>query len=240
MEFVNSKNYKEMSERAAEIMVDFLKSKPDALFCVATGSSPTLSYELFIKKVKEQGIKTDRMRIVKLDEWCGLGGDNPATCEYYIREKLLRPLDIPEDRYIGFDGTNENAEEECGRIAAFLKENGGIDLCVLGIGRNGHLGLNEPCRELNPYVHKAVLQEITRGHSMLSSNGEAATAGYTIGIKDILNSKKVMLLITGADKKTPYENLKRDVISSEYPANYLKLHGDAVCIVDAESVSEGI
>lgn len=236
MQFIKEKNYQDMSQRAADIMLDCLKAKPDALFCIATGASPTEAYRLFAEKVKAQRISTEKMRIIQLDEWCGLDRDNPATCAYYIKKHILEPLDIPKDRYMGFCGMNPDGAGECAKIAGYLEESGGIDLCILGIGRNGHLGLNEPAEELNPYVHQVQLQAITQTHAMLAKNNAVASQGYTIGIKDILASKGVLLLITGGDKKEAYGALQKDIISSQHPANYLKLHNNAVCVVDMQAV----
>ena len=120
-----------------------------------------------------------------------------------------------------------------------LKDWGDIDLCILGIGKNGHLGLNEPDQIINPYVHKVAIAAVTQKHSMLAAGDTKVSEGYTLGIKDILNARKNLLLITGEGKKQAYENLQKDVISSELPANYLKLHGDTTCIVDEFSVKGG-
>lgn len=235
MNIIESNSYEEMSLEACNVMIRCLKDKPDALFCIATGSSPTRAYELFVQKIKEENIDTAKMRVLKLDEWCGLQHDNPATCEYYIRKHILTPLNISEERYIGFNSLEENSEYECERIAKLLAEHNGIDCCILGIGKNGHLGLNEPREEINPFIHRIDLDAKTKTHSMLASNGQDVSQGYTLGLKDILNSKQILFLVTGAEKEAAYQNLQRKVISSQYPANYLWLHDDTVCVVDKAS-----
>lgn len=236
MNILETRNYKEMSERACELLIHCLREKPDALFCIATGSSPTETYGLFVQAIKREQIDTGKMRIIKLDEWCGLKKENPATCEYYIRKHILTPLNIPDERYLSFNPAEENEEYECKRISSLITENGGIDFCILGIGKNGHLGLNEPREEINPFTHKTELDSKTKTHSMLVSSNQTVSQGYTLGIKDILDSKKVMLLITGNDKQEAYQNLKKKMISTKYPANYLWLHDQAVCIVDSASM----
>lgn len=235
MKFITTETYEAMSEAASEVLVNCLSKKPDALFCIATGSSPTEAYRLFIEKVKERNIDTSKMRIIKLDEWKGLAKDNPATCEYYIQENILKPLGISEDRYISFNSLEDNAEYECERITKLLQESGGIDCCVLGIGKNGHLGLNEPSDKLNPFVHKTALDKKTQTHSMLASNNQTVSEGYTLGLKDLLESKEVLFLVTGADKQEAYEALQEKVITSRQPANYLWLHNNTHCIVDLSS-----
>ncbi len=232
MKFIKTQNYEEMSIRACEILINCLKRKPDALFCIATGSSPTRAYQLFAQRVKEEKIDTSQMRIIKLDEWCGLPLDSPSSCEAYIREHILEPLNISEDRYISFNSLETDSQLECKRIEQLLKDNGKIDCCVLGIGKNGHLGLNEPNDSLNPFIQKIELDEKTKTHTMLSSNKQEVTYGYTLGLKDILDSKEILLLITGPGKDEAYEHLKEKSISSRHPANYLWLHNQTACIVD--------
>lgn len=232
-----TKDYNEMSQYAAAQLLQCLKGKPDALFCIATGSSPTEAYRLFVQNVQEEHIDTSNMRIISLDEWCGLQPDHPATCESYIRKHILEPLNISDEHFISFDSSQDNETYECNRLTNLLMANGGIDCCVLGLGKNGHLGLNEPNLALNPFVHKAVLDEKTKTHSMLTANRQTVTTGYTLGIKNLLDAKKILLLVTGAGKQQAYQNLLKKTISSYYPANYLWLHNNATCITDTRILS---
>lgn len=235
MEIIKTKDYIEMSKKACDFLIRRLTEKPDALFCIATGSSPTEAYRLFVQRINSEHIDTKRMRFIKLDEWCGLPKNNPATCEHYIRKHILTPLNIPDERYISFHPLENNSEYECNRISKLLAENGGIDCCILGIGRNGHLGLNEPKMEMNPFTHKAYLDDKTKAHSMLTENNQLVSTGYTLGIHEILNSKEILLLISGTDKKEAYHNLLKKTLTSKYPANYLWLHNRTTCIVDSSS-----
>lgn len=232
MKFYRTENYETMSKKACSILIDCLVQKPDSLFCIATGNSPTGSYQLFVKEVKKRGIDTSKMRIIKLDEWCGLKKDNPATCEYYVKKHILDPLAVEDHRYISFNSMEKNSEYECDRISSLLKKNGGIDCCILGLGRNGHLGLNEPSSELNPFIHKTALEPKTQTHTMLTLNNQSVSEGYTLGIKDILSSKKILMLVTGSGKKEAYKVLQRQIITPAQPANYLWLHDNTDCIVD--------
>lgn len=225
-------NYEEMSQAASDILLACIQEKPNALLCIATGSSPTRAYSLLVEKIRQQQVDTSCLQIVKLDEWCGLEKSNPATCEAYIQQHILQPLDISQDRYISFDPLEQNWEKECARITGLIEEKGGMDCCVLGIGKNGHLGLNEPGPATLPFAHKALLDEKTKGHSMLSLSSQKVQEGYTLGIQDILCACKVLLLVTGEGKKEACQNLYQPSLSSWRPANYLWLHKDAVCLVD--------
>lgn len=238
MRFIKTNNYEEMSMKACETLINCLKSKPNALFCIATGSSPTRAYQLFVQRIKEEQIDTSQMRIIKLDEWCDLPLDHPSTCEAYIREYILQPLNISEDRYISFNSLESNNQLECNRIEQLLKDNGKIDCCVLGIGKNGHLGLNEPSDSINPFIHRVELDEKTKTHTMLSSSKQEVTHGYTLGLRDILDSNEILLLLTGPDKEEAYKHLTEKSISSRYPANYLWLHDQTTCIIDLSCFNE--
>lgn len=237
MKIVKSENYKEMSLLASDMMIEALVRKPDALFCIATGSSPTGAYRLFAERIKSENIDASRMRIIKLDEWCGLPKDNAATCEHYISAHLLAPLGIPADspRYISFDPLAKDSDAECARISRLLHEAGGIDCCILGLGKNGHLGLNEPGKEAYPFAHRTALHAKTKTHAMLSENGESVSAGYTLGIKDLLDSRRIILLAAGADKQEAYDMLQSQLVTPECPASFLWLHENSVCITDASS-----
>ena len=240
MKFIKTHDYEEMSKKACEILIHCLKSKPDSLFCIATGSSPTRTYQLFVHRVKEENIDISQMRIIKLDEWCGLPPEHPSTCEAYIREHIIEPLNISEDRYISFNSLETDSKLECKRVEQLLHDNNKIDCCVLGIGKNGHLGLNEPNDSINPFIHKIALDEKTKTHTMLSSSKQEVTHGYTLGIKDILDSKKIVLLITGPDKNETYEHLNIKTISSMHPANYLWLHNQTTCVADLSCIKQNI
>ncbi|MDR1532243.1 MAG: glycoside hydrolase family 127 protein [Clostridiales bacterium] len=236
MQITEMSDYNKMSEAAAEIMINRVKEKPDACFCLATGDSPALAYKLFVKRVLEEGVDVSRLRVVKLDEWRGLPKSSAATCEYYLREQILTPLGVAEERYISFDPEAEDAETECERVSALIEECGGISLCVTGLGKNGHLGLNEPYG--GPFARVSVLSAKTKGHSMLAAAENAEVSeGFTLSVKDILASKEILLLAAGKGKTQAYKNLKKKTLSPQYPANYLWLHKNAVCLADMSSLS---
>lgn len=238
MKFITASNYEEMSELASETLLNCLIQKPDALFCIATGGSPTLLYKRFVQKIKKQNLDTSHLKLLKLDEWFGLSLDNPASCEYYIQEHLITPLNISPERYISFNSLEKDSAVECQRITDLIASNNGIDCCILGLGKNGHLGLNEPAESINPFAHKAILTPKTKEHSMLTSNSETVSEGYTLGLKNILDSKKILLLVTGEEKNEAFATLQKPLITSQNPANYLWLHDDTTCFVDNSSFLE--
>lgn len=227
MKFIHVKDYDELSFKAAQIMLDECKENNKTNICLASGDSPKKTYELFTKEVLAQQIDTRFMTITKLDEWVGIERDSELSCEKYIRTMVVDPLHL-QDRFISFlpDG---NPEEEVNKVNAELSKKP-IDLCVLGFGRNGHLGLNEPASHLFAHAHQIQISEVTKHHPMIKAN-HSIEYGMTIGMKDILDSKKVLLLMSGEGKKKLYQEFLTENISTQLPASFLWLHSNTIVIV---------
>ncbi len=228
--FIPSKDYNSLSAEAAQVLINCVKNKPDALICIATGSSPTGAYEIFAKTVQEENIDVSKLRIVKLDEWLGVPPTDSSTCESYIIENIIKPLNIDKERYIGFVSDAKDPLEECKRIDDFLDKSGPIDLCVLGLGKNGHLGLNEPAEYLSPYSHAINLDEKTKTHSMLNKTEQTVTRGITLGLAQLLASKQILFLVAGPEKAEVFEQFKKGKVSTYLPATMLWLHSNTTCI----------
>ena len=173
-----------------------------------------------------------RLRVIKLDEWGSLAADDPASCEYYVRKEVVEPLDVPEERYFTLAGDAADPQAECRRYAALLDTIGPIDICVLGLGVNGHLGLNEPGPWLHDRVHVATLAKDSQGHGMLAHARVHPTFGLTLGMSDILRSRLTVLLISGEKKRAALKRLLTREITSEFPASLLWLHGNLDIICD--------
>lgn len=232
MRITRCEDYREMSTRAAELVLEELRKKPGLLFCAATGSSPEGLYEELGKRyLKEAGL-FDKLRILKLDEWGGIPENHPVTCEHYLRKHLLEPLAIPEERYLGFRSDPEDPEAECKSIRNTLAREGPIDLCILGLGQNGHLGLNEPASQLEPFCHVAKLSELSLEHKMIADMNIKPRYGITLGMQEILSSRKIVLLVTGTGKKGMVNRLLEEKISTALPASLLWTHGHVECLLD--------
>jgi galactosamine-6-phosphate isomerase len=224
-----------MSQAAAAHMEAQLRRRPDALLILASGDTPTLAYELLAGRgLAEPGL-CDRMRILKLDEWVGLGMDDPATCEQALREALVDRIGIGPDRYAGWNSCPANIPAECERIRRWLAGQGPADLCVLGLGLNGHLGFNEPGDRLQPGPHLAELSTTSKGHSMLSRTRGQPRHGLSLGVRDILLSREVLLMVSGARKRSQLRRLLRPEISPQFPASFLWLHPAVTICCDASS-----
>lgn len=220
-------SYQQLSEAAAEFVIGRLQADRSTMLCAATGGSPTGMYRSLAVRGPE--IDTKKLRVLKLDEWYGLPMDHPGTCETYLNKHLIGPMQIEASNYISFNSEAPDAEDECRRIEEQIQRQGPIDICILGIGLNGHLALNEPAESLQYGVHSAVLAESSKQHPMIAGSGVDITHGLTLGMGDIMASKTIVLLVNGPSKKTIFNRLLEKQISTRLPASLLWLHPDAHC-----------
>jgi len=229
---VVAENYMNGSREAGDYMAKKVRMKSELILCAATGDSPTGAYKVFVSEILSGNKPPEKIHLLKLDEWCGLDMDDPATCEDYLQKTLVRPLQIPATRYVSFESNSRAPLGECQRVQDWLAIHGPIDLCVLGLGLNGHLGFNEPADELIAAPHVAKLTDQSLAHSMLSTARTCPTHGLTLGMRDILASKSILLLVFGASKAKQLKRLVTGGVSSLFPASFLSLHNDVKCICD--------
>lgn len=215
--------FEEISQKCAETMAAQIVEKPDSRLCLATGGSPLEAYRRFARLVLETGIDVSRTFFVKLDEWHGISMDNPATCETFLQRELFRPLGISQENILSFDSMVENPELECKRVADVLDAMEPLDLTILGIGRNGHLGLNEPSEFLLPRPHAAALAEKTLGHAMLKENDKPVSRGMTLGMADLLQSRHIVMMVAGEGKEEATAGMLAGTVTTSNPASFLQL-----------------
>jgi galactosamine-6-phosphate isomerase len=228
-------DYEALSRQGADILIECLRHTPDALVCLAAGATPTRMYALVAEHYRREPKLFERMRVLKLDEWGGLAMDDPASCEQFLRQTLVEPLRLQE-RYVAFNSQPADPASESARIADWLNVHGPIDLCVLGLGMNGHLGFNEPGPHLIPHAHVAELSAESSSHAMLDQARTRPTYGLTIGMADILQARQVLLLVSGPGKSGPLRILLRGEISTEFPASLLWLHPNVTLLCDSPAM----
>jgi len=232
MKIVHTADYRSMSLKSSRILIESMRKKPEALLCIATGGSPEGMYAEVTKSVAAEPGLTSGIQLLALDEWYGIPSDHPATCSSFIRQNVSVPWFVSDDRLELFDSAAGNPESECRRINNYLKKNGPIDLCILGIGRNGHLGLNEPGSVKNDHTRVIELTKSSTLHPMLKNTGAVASRGMSLGIADILNSREIVILITGSGKIDAYNAFMKKANPEEWPASFLWEHNNVSCIVD--------
>lgn len=227
MFFLEYPSLEEMNNDVAERIIAELQQKENALFCVATGNSPKGAYTKLVEK--KEKLQVDNLTVLKLDEWHGLPMNHNGTCEMFLQERLLQPLGIKPEQFVGFNSEAADTEAECERIQNFLEERGPVDLCILGIGKNGHIALNEPGTEVIAGVHKAKLSPQSLTHNMIAGIDIKLEYGLTLGMADILQSKKIFLLVNGEHKRDILNRFLSGNITTQLPASFLWLHPEVYC-----------
>lgn len=233
MNFQYLDTYEEMSQAAKVIFDDEIRAYEDPRCILATGKSPLGLY----RKLASSQNNYQHLSVIKLDEWLGLSMDHPATCEFFLQKEVLRPLQISPDKYISFSSVPADPEKECKRISERVKGLPEIALCILGLGKNGHLGLNEPNKAIELNCHVVKLQKTTTEHEMLNLTEGEVTEGMTLGIAEIFRAKRILLLVSGKGKERAFAELKKGQITSYLPASFLWLHPNVDVLVDREHLT---
>jgi glucosamine-6-phosphate isomerase len=231
-------SYEELSTKTAEMIADIIRDKPDALLCFPAGETSVGTFEHLIKLNKSGKISFKKCRIVGLDEWAHLGEMKKENCFSFLKKHLFDHIDYSPENMCFFDGESEDLIGECAKTDAFLKEYGPIDMMLLGAGMNGHLGLNEPGTPFDLYSHIVVLDETTRkvGQKYFSG-GVTLSAGISLGIQYILESKTVILQLNGTRKADVVKLLTGSEISPAVPATAIRLHNNSYLLLDKEAAS---
>jgi galactosamine-6-phosphate isomerase len=231
-----AEDYSAMSLQAARLIEMETKARPDLLVCASGGASWAGCYEeLGRKKSRNPGLFR-RLRVVQIDEWGGLRRDDLATCRAQITKQMVRPLAVTRGRFAGFRSDPANPERECERMQRWLMANGPIDLCLLGLGMNGHIALNEPAAGLRPGVHVVELSASSLKSGMLRKADRQPRYGLTLGMGDILQSRKILMLVSGEAKQAVLKRLLEPMVSPDFPASFLWLHPAVTIICDQEAL----
>lgn len=238
MKIVIAKDYEELSARACEIMVRAVQENPEAVLGLATGSTPLGLYRNMIRDHKENGTSYRKVKTVNLDEYAGLGKENPQSYAYFMKHNLFDGLDIDLTNTHIEDGKAANGEEECARYNALLEELP-RDIQVLGIGSNGHIAFNEPGTPFGSVTHTVTLAESTikDNSRMFERIDEVPRKAFTMGLKNIMNAKKILILANGANKARAVADLVNGEVTERVPASVLQLHPDCTLITDSAAAS---
>jgi galactosamine-6-phosphate isomerase len=164
-----AQDYESLSRRAADLIIQELRQQPNLLLCASAGGTPTRTYELLGQHALRRPALFQKIRVLQIDEWLGLPRRHQASCGLDLHRKLIQPLNITPSRNIGFRGDTADPKNECRRIAAWLARHGPVDICILGLGANGHVAMNEPADSLVPGVHLARLAKSSLHHALLAS-----------------------------------------------------------------------
>lgn len=225
----------EAAQYCANRIEGIISRKPAALICLAAGHT---SFELFsqlIRLERESKIDFSSVRIVGLDEWVGLSGRDDGSCENFLRQNLFDHINLNDANIRLFDGKADDLQNECQQVESFISDNGGIDYMLLGVGMNGHLGLNEPGTDKSMGAHIVKLDSVTQdvAHKYFKQKPELSE-GVTLGIKNIAETDTVQVLITG-DRKSEIVRKINEAETSNVPASLIKNMANVEFVIDQQA-----
>lgn len=227
-----------LATAAAEQIIQQVVAKPTSLICLAGGETPRASYGELVKLGRERAIDFTRVCFVSLDEWLGIPPTNSGSCFYFLQETVFLPLGIQPSQVCFFDALTNDEPGECSRINEFIRARGGIDLILVGIGMNGHIGFNEPGCAPNALAHTCELDSVTQqvGQKYFSSDTSLGK-GITLGMQQLMEAQQALLLATGHKKAPIIQQALEGEIGTALPATYLRLHKNGFVLLDQEAAS---
>lgn len=240
MRIIKAKDYADMSKKAADIIAAQIIMKPDCVLGLATGSTPEGMYAELVKKYEAGEIDFARVHSVNLDEYKGLPRDNDQSYYYFMNHHLFSHVNIDPANTNLPDGTIEDTEEACARYNSILAGFGGADIQLLGIGHNGHIGFNEPGDTFELETHCVDLQESTikANQRFFASYEDVPKQAYTMGIKNIMDAKMVLMVVNGEAKADAVKKSFFGPVTPQVPASILQLHKNFVLVADEAALSK--
>lgn len=239
MKFVKARDYEDMSRKAANIISAQVIVKPDCVLGLATGTTPLGIYRCLVHWYERGDLDFSQTTSVNLDEYRGLEPDDPHSYHYFMRENLFRHINIdPANTHVP-DGSVKDVDEACRRYDAVISGLGGVDLQLLGLGHNGHIGFNEPDGVFAKKTHLVRLADSTveANARLFDSKEDVPTQAYTMGIQTIMHAKKILVAVSGENKAEIVEKAFLGAVTPWVPASILQLHTDVTVVGDAAAFS---
>lgn len=238
MEIRIYKDNEALSQSVADEILETVKKNPTATLCLASGDTPRLAYSLSAKAALANSVDFSRCTFVALDEWMGIPPDNKGSCQYFLRKYLFDQLDIPEDNLHFFNALSSDTEHECKKMNDAIQQKGSIDLMIVGIGMNGHVGFNEPGQSFDQYAHVVDLDETSKvvGQKYFIES-TPLSKGLTLGLLHMLEAKKVLLIASGSKKAEIIKKTIEEEIGTKIPATSIRNHANGYVMVDKEAAS---
>ena len=240
MRIYKAKDYEEMSRKAAGIVSAQIIMKPECVLGLATGSTPVGLYKQLIEWYRNGDLDFSGVRTVNLDEYKGISRENDQSYYYFMHQNLFDHVNIPAGNTHLPDGMEPDSEKECRRYEELIQSMGSVDLQLLGIGHNGHIGFNEPADAFDKLVHCVNLTQSTieANKRFFASAEEVPRQAYTMGIQTIMRSKKILIIANGEGKADIVRDAFFGPITPMVPASVLQLHNDVTLVADEAALSK--
>lgn len=239
MKIYRASDYQDMSRKAANILSAQVILQPASVLGLATGSSPQGVYKQLVEWYKKGDIDFSEVTTINLDEYKGLGPADSQSYRHFMRENLFRHVNIrPENTYLP-DGLAEDDAAECGRYDEVIARHGGIDMQLLGVGRNGHIGFNEPGEAFEKGTHLVALTEstINANKRFFDREEQVPRYAFTMGIRSIMQARHILLIASGKDKAEIVKRAFSGPVTPYVPASVLQLHNHVTVVGDADALS---
>ncbi len=240
MKIIRTKDYADMSRKAANIISAQVIMKPDCVLGLATGGTPVGTYEKLVERYNEGDLDFSEVTSVNLDEYRGLPKEHPESYWSFMHRNLFDHVNIDPAHIHLPDGTNPDAEDACAQYNQIIHSVGGIDLQLLGIGHDGHIGFNEPGEafELETHCVNLTAETIEANKRFFDGNVDLVPKqAYTMGIRTIMQARKVLMVVNGAGKAEIVKKAFFGPVTPEVPASILQLHPDFILVADEEALS---
>lgn len=240
MKIYKAKDYKDMSRKAANIISAQVIMKPNCVLGLATGSTPIGTYDQLVEWYNKGDLDFSEVTTVNLDEYKGLPRTNDQSYYYFMHQHLFDRVNIDPERTNVPNGMEPDAEKECGRYEELIRSLGGVDLQLLGLGHNGHIGFNEPGEAFEKETHCVDLTESTieANKRFFASADDVPKQAYTMGIKTIMQAKKILIVVNGENKADIVESAFFGPVTPEVPASILQLHNDVTLVGDEAALAK--
>lgn len=240
MKIYKAKDYKDMSRKAANIISAQVIMKLNCVLGLATGSTPIGTYDQLVEWYNKGDLDFSEVTTVNLDEYKGLPRTNDQSYYYFMHQHLFDRVNIDPERTNVPNGMEPDAEKECGRYEELIRSLGGVDLQLLGLGHNGHIGFNEPGEAFEKETHCVDLTESTieANKRFFASADDVPKQAYTMGIKTIMQAKKILIVVNGENKADIVERAFFGPVTPEVPASILQLHNDVTLVGDEAALAK--
>lgn len=240
MKIYKAKDYKDMSRKAANIISAQVIMKPNCVLGLATGSTPIGTYDQLVEWYNKGDLDFSEVTTVNLDEYKGLPRTNDQSYYYFMHQHLFDRVNIDPERTNVPNGMEPDAEKECGRYEELIRSLSGVDLQLLGLGHNGHIGFNEPGEAFEKETHCVDLTESTieANKRFFASADDVPKQAYTMGIKTIMQAKKILIVVNGENKADIVERAFFGPVTPEVPASILQLHNDVTLVGDKAALAK--
>ena len=240
MVIYKAKDYQDMSRKAANIISAQIIMKPNCVLGLATGSSPVGTYKQLIEWYKKGDLDFSQVTSVNLDEYKGLSPENDQSYRYFMNTNLFDHVNIDKTRTFVPNGLEADSDKACSEYNEIIRKQGGVDLQLLGLGHNGHIGFNEPGAAFEKETHCVDLTESTieANKRFFASADDVPKQAYTMGVGTILRAKAILLVVSGKDKAAALNAVVNGPITPQVPGSVLRLHPNVIILADEDALSE--